>query len=318
MRKAVSVLVVAAVLVVAGLAAADAVRGRGESQAQEPAPTAPTATRPTGLEGKLAARGVGGTLVFTRKAGSGGGCEVFTVSLPSPAARGPLPIRGCRLTVSQLGGIAVGPPCPDGHIELVTDLRDVFRLRGCAPAWRPDGTFTFVRDGVIHRLPRYCPGGRQGCIPALGSARRLVERVGAGARLREMAWPANDRIALLAATHGGYPRTLAFFHGGRLVRRAHASCGLQHLEGRPGEVSVRGLVGGGSCALVEYGVSGKPSRRLGAPGFLADGRAVALSPDGRWLATTVRDTVQIYRAGLGSPRDAIELPVRAVDLAWTR
>jgi hypothetical protein len=52
------------------------------------------------------------------------------------------------------------------------------------------------------------------------------------------------------------------------------------------------------------------------PPFVADGRAFTSSEDGRWIASTLGDTVQIYATGNPRPLDPVSLDLSAVDLGW--
>jgi hypothetical protein len=52
------------------------------------------------------------------------------------------------------------------------------------------------------------------------------------------------------------------------------------------------------------------------PRFLADGQALAVSPDGAWVASTSGGAVHVYRLGDKRPLDPIRIDIDALDLGW--
>ena len=117
---------------------------------------------------ELRAQGVTGTLVWSDR-----DCVVRELAVPTlrrSAGSG----RGCSFNLSPGGRVGVDDqvPSPDdafvarcsrGRVELVVRSTELVRarVRGCAPAWRPDGVLTFVRAGAVVRLsecgrPRPC------------------------------------------------------------------------------------------------------------------------------------------------------------------
>ena len=181
-------------------------------------------------------------------------------------------------------------------------------IGGCAPAWRPDGSMTYVRRGAIVQFPRV---GRAQVLRSRNQLSDALARFHAlrgpsGWRVTSIAWLASTRFAVLA--HSGTRRVIAVFAGRKIVGlRQRVPAGLSELRASPrGDL----LVLRGRGRVVVYSTRMRALPRV--PGF-ANAAAVAWSSDERWHA--------LARAGeiiLVGPRAQLMLRVRARDLAWTR
>jgi hypothetical protein len=323
-------LLVVAVGVLAAAAAVDALRP-GES-VDPPAPTT-TATEATPDDARdverraaadeLEAAGIDGTLLWTDER-----CRLHALALPdlAPVAAG----EGwtCRYAGPRDGWVSYAAElrspdggrvarCRDGVVEVFSGAgrlaAERVRFRGCAPAWRPDGTLTFVRDGEVVAL---APCARDPeCVRALLSRRDLRAALGrdpwAFTRpfVREVAWLRRGAFAVLVRDAVQNLDVIAVFRRGRLVEAPPFAYGrLSALRASPYGSYVAARVGESGLILLD-------SRgRFEATG-LRSGRAVTWSPDETWTAMATEDGVFVFETGERALQ-LIRIPVRAVDVAW--
>jgi hypothetical protein len=258
--------------------------------------------------------GVSGVLYFVDPA-----CRLHALRLPT-LATAPAPLGGgCRALVSP----ASAPPgwslwprntplaarCEHERVVVsATAEPSLPMIGGCAPAWRPDGSMTYIRRGSIVQFPRT---GRAQVLRSANQLAAALERLPtlrgtSGWRASRVAWLGPTRFAIVASNR---ERTvLAVFSGRRIVGFS------EQLPSRVLDLraSPRGsylvLCGAGGVRVLDARRSGLPRlRRFGAP------KAVAWSSDERWLALATGPKVT-----LAGPRGRIVLPLRALDLAWTR
>ena len=132
--------------------------------------------------------------------------------------------------------------------------------------------------------------------------------------IRELAWIDNERLAMLLDSPGNSEsvRILVSGAGGRLAQPVLSFPGLSYL--RPY---------GGNHLIVRAGPPGQgfltiDENRIATtfPRYLADGQALAVSPDGAWVASTSAGSVHVYRFGERRPLDPARLAIDAVDLGW--
>lgn len=322
-------MIVAAIGVLAGLAAADALRGGGDESEPVAVATAGTSTpsRAPTLAEELRRESVTGIVTY-----SDDQCLVHTLLLPSlenelvRRESTDAPIRRCTFAVG--GGRflqndeIVSPDdksaahCLGGHVEVVDIVSGVLqsRVRGCTPAWRPDGALTYVRDGEIFVEGRLLLSHRalRRASNAHPNVRRLEPGYPVSVRVTSLAWFDETRLAAaLAITIRGVERQylLAVFEGRRLVGSAVRFAG-----------PFGGLItspGGAYVADAGGMVMTRDGKGAELPAGLPSGPVVAFSPDNRWVAVVTRSSIYLVATALNdSAIRALRLPYGAGDAVW--
>ena len=327
MTPRVTWLVVAAVAAVGLAAAVDELRGEGEAAPPSDTtsatttkrePAEPTATsRLEGVSPPLHNRGRVQTLLEAADARGALyvadlNCRLHALRLPAVEWLGePAPVGPCRFTINANGELF-----PDGTIfertgEIGAHCRgntvDVFnspsgiglrQVVGCAPAWKPDGSLTVLRDGRLVQ------------VTGLDQQRVLLSRddiaraLGPEARLRFVAWIDNDSFGTVVRRGGRYQ--LAVFNGKRLV-------------GPPSFSSPRiaGLRTDGSGLLAAE--TGTPQaavsffNRTGRLLLSVGGREFSWEPGGTMAAVAGRLEILFVAPLTG---DVVPLSLVASDLEW--
>jgi hypothetical protein len=352
-----TLLILAGVTLLGLFAAVDALRGTstsssssppaGEEQARielQPVADEPAIEGRGELERTLRAAGVAGTLFITDE-----GCRLRALSLPSlnwlldsGAER-----DECEFTVAPDsrhvvrfgGGVAWSPngrtSASCGQNSVVVHGRtgqQLYEVIGyCAPAWKPDGTFTLARGGtfVVFRPP--CQEGQRVCEhvilsktdlePALRSGRTQLRSLYAPV-IRQAIWLSNSRVALVIGTRvraqpGASTDLLAIFEGRRLVGEPLVNSRFDELAVSPARRYL--AIHGSSFRGLSFVDS---ESRLLARNPLASGHHAAWSPDERWTAVATGGSTYLFRTAElaffnsdSRPR-AIQIPVHAADLEW--
>jgi hypothetical protein len=326
MRRLLTALLVGGVVLLALLAAGDALRGHGDGEVSSGAGTT-TRTRPPTLRDELRREAVAGLMLYSDEQ-----CLVHSLLLPNlvdefvrEEGTG-APLRRCRFVAGagrfladdervNAAGVHVAR-CRHGHVEVRDALnhRLVARTPGCMPAWRPDGALTYVRDGQV------LIGGR--ALLSRHDLRRAANRhpnvrgVAPGFPVRvgvtSLAWFDDERLAaaLRIKILGVEPQYLLVVFEGR---RAAASA-----------VSFSGPFGalirspGGSFVADEGGMM---MSRSGVATQVAEGlpsgRIVAFSPDERWVALITTGSIYLVATPLNDASIRIlRLPFAAADAVW--
>ena len=327
-------LVIGLVAVVVAAAVVDSFR---PSESKNPPAIARTSTLDPGVESRIAIASrlrqeeIAGRLVYTDER-----CELRAVRLPELDDAGPLRSRdvGCSFSLSPDGRRIASPGAawsPDSRRLAICRGSEVFvtvgseradsavRHAGCVPAWRPDGVLTLVRDGELVEA-----GGRR-VVPraAIQSAARAHPFAPDPPQLRidydiaDVAWLTARRVAVLLSivfTSAGRefePQThLALFDGARVVG-SESAVGLTwtRIDAANSAVALRPgwLVDGRARRLYPLVGTG-----------LAGADAVAVSPDGLWVAIGLRGRVTLLsiRALRAGRFRSVSLPFAARDLAW--
>jgi hypothetical protein len=322
-------LIVAAVGLLAALAAADALRGSGDGERPAAAPTSATSTRsraPT-VQEELRREGVAGIITY-----SDDRCLLHTLFLPG--LEGELvrredteaPIRRCTFAVGAgrflPDDVQVSPRgmrtahCLRGHVEVVDVVAGqlVSRVRGCTPAWRPDGALTYVRDDEVFVGDRLLLSRRD--LRKASNAHPNVRSVEPGYPVRvqvtSLAWFDQKRLsAVLAITIRGVERQylLAVFEGRHFVG------GAVRFTGPFGELITSD---DGAYVADEGGmIMTRDGEGSELPAGLPDGRLVAFSPDDRWVAFVTPGSIYLVAgpANEGAIR-ILRLPFGAEDAVW--
>jgi hypothetical protein len=318
-RRLGTVALVALGVVVVGAALVDAVR-RHVGGSDEGVPQVNVADR-SALATRLRSGGVTGVLYFVDP-----DCRLHALGLPSLQTRPAPKHSGCRALVSP----STAPPgwslwARDTPLSARCDRQrrrvlvsasygpSLPMIGGCGPAWRLDGSLTYVRRGAIVQFPR---SGRALVLRTQAQLEQAITRVPTlhdthGWRTTRLAWSDNDRFAIIAdgRDRAGHPLTLlALFNGARVVAYTlHVSVRVTELRASPR--------GNYLVVLGPDGVRIYDARRPTLPlarGFGAIS-GVAWSNDERWLAIS-RDGEVVLKG----PKGRIVLPFAARDLAWTR
>jgi hypothetical protein len=182
-------------------------------------------------------------------------------------------------------------------------------IGGCAPAWRPDGSMTYIRRGAIVQFPRT---GRAQVLRSRSQLARALERQPelrglSGWRASRVAWLSPARFAVVASN--GSRTVLAVFSGRRIVAlKERAPSPVIELRGSP-----RGnyVVLGTATGVRVYDARRGDLPRVRRFGMLV---SVAWSSDERWLAVAQEQKVLL----VGPNGGVVLLPFKALDLAWTR
>jgi hypothetical protein len=339
MRRAVSIALVAAVALLGVAAVVDAVRrddGRPRSGGF------PDRAR---LSGRLRALGIAGRLIYTDP-----GCRLRVLALPDlvtgrpPAEEG----VGCSFSLSP-GGSRVASSaarwdrrgrliarCRGSVVDFVEEegSRPHGSFDGCAPAWRPGGSLRYVGEEAVQEVPGTLTVARDGEIvqvtgcgvhdlppcelvlltrgDLLGAASRHPNAADAAsevsAAVQDAVWLSRTRVAVLLAVaiaSGPREQLVAIFEGRRLV------AARARFDGRATELEARGSL-----------VVAQPDEVFRADGTTVDlrgvtsPRAIAVSPDERWVAVASHAAVHLVRVTPGPGVRVVDLPLRARDLAW--
>lgn len=267
----------------------------------------------TAIAARLEREGAGGVLYLVDPA-----CRLRALRLPAldsaPAPRD----GGCRALVSPSTappGWSVWPRdtplaayCRRGRVIVSGSVGESLpMIGGCAPAWRPDGSMTYVRRGAIVQFPRT---GRARVVRSRDQLALALEGVSAlrrtkGWRATKVAWLGTTRFAIVAERAGR--AVLAVFAGRRIVALARVPRSVSELSASPRGTYLVLRVGG---RLRVYRVARSALRPVGSFGAPV---AIAWSPDEKWLAVARPDRIVLTRA-----HARIALPLPAIDLAWTR
>jgi hypothetical protein len=284
----------------------------------------------------------GGILFYTDEL-----CRLRAARLPGlDPVEGP-DWHGCEFSLSPDGDSVVAGGIvwqPQGRLRatavsgLVYVVRDDpvagYRRAGHAPAFKPDGTATFVHDGDVVELTPSCLSRTRtvGCERVLLTRRELTQPLLgdpnapegrsaiATATVTAIAWFTPTRLAAafsfsehedLIAVYEGETllRTITGFGGSvvKLLVSPRHRYAAAHLERPNGFVLFDPEGDTFVLEEVQRDFSGRPP--------FTGGRAIAWSPDDKWTAIARRRSVVLFRMGPETP-DVVHLDLSAHDLAW--
>jgi hypothetical protein len=351
-----TLLILAGVTLLGLFAAVDALRGTSTSIVSSPSTEQqtrvelqPVADEPAiegreEVETRLRAAGVAGTLFITDES-----CRLRALSLPAlnwlldSGAEG----DECEFTVAPDsrhvvrfgGGVAWSPngrtsaSCgPNSVVVHGRTGQQLYEVVGyCAPAWKPDGTFTLARGGtlVVFRPP--CEEGQRVCEHVILSKRDLEPALRSvstpyrrfyGPVIRQAIWLSESRVALVIRARdrvqpGSRFDLLAIFERRRLVAEPLLNLRFDELVVSPTRryLAVHGSSFRGLSFVDAEG-------RLLARNPLASGHHAAWSPDERWTAVATGGRTYVFRTAeleffnTDSRPRPIQIPVHAADLEW--
>jgi hypothetical protein len=317
---------VAGVVVLGVLAAADALRGHGETEVAVETPTITRAAPPT-LRELLRREAITGFIVYSDPE-----CVLHSLLVPrmlDQVVRTETnePVEMCRFTEGGGRYLEEGQvPSPNGKLlarcrdeglVIVSELESGIQkeaFRGCSPAWRPDGRLTYAQGDRIMEGRRvlYSATELRAAVRMHPAIAGLSRRVRIFTHATDLAW-LDERhliVTLEVFVPDGptmYPSVL--FDGKTIIGYpSHFGTPLRNWVVSPG----------GSFVVAEDGTLAAPDGTATTlPTNLPAGRAVAFSPDEQWLAY-VTDTSTYF---VGTPRNSepgrvIRLPIAAQDLVW--
>jgi len=305
-------LALAAVLAIAAAAIADTLHGGLRNGEASSAPTVARRIVPPGVPA-----GFMGTVSFSD---AEDGCRLHTLQLAGFTDSPPPKARMCRFSLSPdgrratpassswspLGGLVALPH--RFSFDLASSAGPRIEVRGTAPAFKPDGALTYVRDGQLIEWSVDCrPGDRLFTLPGDNATARCVRTLLEAPTLRNLAWLTNTRFA--GITRAG---ALVVFDGRRQVLRQPVSRGRGRTRVEASPKRTFFTLWSGDRLVGVYDRRGEP---ITFPP-LARIRAVAWSPSERWaVLATAPGSVYIFRPDTGDAR-LRRLDIAARDLAW--
>jgi hypothetical protein len=316
MRRWTTWLLLGALAALASVAVADAVRGSAETRTA----AAPTITVPLIPRNEPASSAMEGVLYYSDRVD----CRLRGVHLPDLRETDAPELGSCSFSISPdardaFPGEAAWSPTgglyarmTDGLIELGSSGSEwVLRFPGRSPAFKPDGTFTYVRGHDVVEWSTSCPrGARLFTLPADNATVRCQKTVARFRRdgpLLSLAWMSNTRMAVITkpsewvlTIREGRLRTSTFGFGRPLTD-------LQ-VSPRGSFVAARAEGRGGLLVLRPDGLAAS------LPSFTSP-RAITWSPDERWTAVATENSVFVFRTGTGEAR-VRRLPIHAYQVAW--
>ncbi len=274
-----------------------------------------------GASERLRAAGVRGVLLWMDE-----DCVAHELRLPEIESLQELDLGSCEFTVTPGGWVDVArvsaPDPQDGGARCRSDRRTLevsgaavggrLTLPGCAPAYKPNGTLTFVRDGGVLALGRCGDGVCSRDVLTRGDVRRIFGRLPwsfAAPAVREVAWLTDRRYAVIVHDNRTGLDAVAVLQGKRFVGGPSAPYELLstlRISPRGSYVAVR--INRQALAVLDRDGSGGSFS-------LRSARAAAWSRDDQWAAAATNESIFLFEAG-GLANDLIELPFPATDVAW--
>jgi hypothetical protein len=328
MRRWPTWLVVGALAALGAVAAADALRG-GETRVVAPKEpherqaSAPeeTATEPNGV------------LYYSNAKDD---CRLDGLSLPDLGNAPPPKLRSCRFSLSPDGlAVATGRLAWSSRGLYARERRDRIELGspassrtvavlGRAPAFKPEGTFTYARgEAVIAWTTDCAPGSALFTLPADNATARcrrviftssqlrrgLPDDPGDPITIRQLAWLSETRVALVVSVDLGPSDIVAVLEGRKLVAATPRIFGRLRIETSP-----RGGYYSVWTGDDLFTIRDRNGLRIAFPS-LPGVHALTWSPDERWTAAATEHSVYLFRTN-DDETPVRRLPILARDLAW--
>jgi hypothetical protein len=335
MRRWPTWLLVGALVALGSVAVADALRG--DRTKVVPRPRTP-ATVALITRNEPAASGLSGVLYYSNAEDD---CRLDGLSLPDLGNAPPPKLRSCRFSLSRDGQAAFPDDAEwspqggmyaredDNMIELGSSAsHQALHFPGSAPAFKPDGTFTYVRENEVVEWTTSCPrGSRLFTLPgdnATARCRRVVLSTGDLRRARiggegsgplipkDLAWLSDTRLVTVVGDAGisGSREHLSVIDDGQLIGAVISEFG----EGMRVEASPHG-----NFFTAWYGDSLVTIRDRNGDlvtfPTIPRVRALTWSPDERWTAVATEHSVFVFRTNTSEP-SVRRLPIVAYELAW--
>jgi hypothetical protein len=335
MRRWPTWLLVGALVALGSVAVADALRG--DRTKVVPRPRTP-ATVALITRNERAASGLSGVLYYSNAEDD---CRLDGLSLPDLGNAPPPKLRSCRFSLSRDGQAAFPDDAEwspqggmyaredDNMIELGSSAsQQALHFPGSAPAFKPDGTFTYVRENEVVEWTISCPrGSRLFTLPgdnATARCRRVVLSTGDLRRApiggegsgplisKDLAWLSDTRLVTVVGDAGisGSREHLSVIDDGRVVGATISEFG----GGMRVEASPHG-----NFFTAWYGdslvtIRDRNGDRVALP-TIPRVRALTWSPDERWTAVATEHSIFVFRTNT-SEASVRRLPIMAYELAW--
>jgi WD40 repeat protein len=185
-----------------------------------------------------------------------------------------------------------------------------YAFEGSAPAFKPDGTLTFVRDGRLYEWTARCPEkARIIRFQELHDVPRCIEPVTRAPRgIREVAWLDDGRYAAVAGPDGAMSVLVV---GNAGVRRLFTGVGTRvgALEASPGGGYLVARLDG---AMALFRTASPGVQPLPPTGELV--RGIAWSPDDRLAALVTESAVRVFP--VARPNRSVALPLSVAAARW--
>jgi hypothetical protein len=306
-------LVLGAVLAVTLAAVADALHG-GRATVSKAKPVEQTSGSRIVPPG--APSGFMGTVYYSD---SQDGCRVKTLAIPGFESTKPPDSRSCRFSLSPDGESVVPGHAvwkPQGGLVAIPGASDfelaspgssqTIRIGGQTPAFKPNGTLTYIRDGELLEWSIHCPNReRLFTLPGDNATARCTH-VLSTLSARSIKWLTNTRFV---AVLGG-DQIAIVDHGRTVARRAFVPARRARLELSPRRTFFTLWLDGNL-----FGAFDRKGDQITMPPIRGI-RSLAWSPSERWaMLATGRGSVYLFRPDTGDLR-LRRLDISARDLAW--
>jgi hypothetical protein len=325
MRRWPTWLVVGALVALGAFAAADALRGSPRTESRSSTISVPLIPR-----NEPAASAMSGVLYYTDA-----GCVLRAVELPTlNEVKAPRWHR-CQFSMAPHDALLGNPRAiwsSEGGLYAVDTAKGIklasptsavaIGVDGHAPAFKPDGTFTYVHGGRVIEQSIECPPGSglsalagdnsvTHCRRSFFNLDNVSPLVSPPGRIVQLVWLSKTRPAFVVRLDAaaGPVQTVAVFDGVRLAGARRLSAGSVRIEPSPRGSYYAIWVDGDLFGIWDIDVH----RVLLPP--IAGIRALAWSPDERWTAAATAHSVFIFRTNEGEAR-VRRLPIEANHLAW--
>ena len=318
MRRFVTWLVLAALLLIALFAARDALRSDRSSSSPALAnlgPHPPPLGGPPSIPGRAAlarrlqSLGATGALYLTDAK-----CRRRVLTLPEVRWATPSGLPGTDC------GLWSRPPLEDSGIAArqvnartieVTSGGWSYGFEGISPAFKPDGTLTFVRGGRLYEWTARCPAAAEIIkFEGMHGIPRCVHRIEpAPGGLRDVVWLTDRDFAAIAGPRGAY--SILVVRSGK-ARRVFEPTGatMGTLQASPGGRFLAARVDG-AFTLFRTG-SGETAPLPPTGDHLV--RAIVWSPDERVAALATNRSLELFTAGRRG--GVVRLPLSVTALQW--
>jgi hypothetical protein len=315
MRRFLTWAVVGALAVIGLFAARDALRNDPalRSQPTEEHVRSATQGEPPAIPGRiklaaeLSALGARGALYLTDAT-----CRRFVLSLPGLqwAARDGLPGSDCGFWARPIEGSGFAARQVNAETIEVTSGAWSFAFAGTSPAFKPDGTLTFVRGGRIYEWTARCAESTKTVrFEGNRDLPRCVRRIDGMEDVHEIAWLDDSDYAVVAGPD--QTASLLVVRGGRATRLWNSvGARLGGLEASPNGSYVAARIDG-SLTLFR---TDSADRIIDLPSRGALVRSLSWSPDDRLAAVATDQAVEIFAPG--GRRQSVTVPLTAAVVQW--